>query len=405
MTEQPGYPSQYPPGAHPAQGSTPQDGWFDGSRGDQYGASAQADPYLPRNGAYGAAPRSDGGYGAASGGGAYGASSQDPYGQAPQDRYAASQPDQYGAAAAGQYGAQYAAPSADQYGAQYAAPSAGQYAAPAQDRYGQPAQDQYGAPPPYGQGSTTAHASRPASGASPAVGDRYGAPHAGERYGAPPPAWQAPPGQQHGQQHGQLSGQPPAGLNGFAVASLVLGAIGGFLLSVIFGFVALSQIRKRNQRGRGLAITGLVLSGLWVLAIAVVLVLAIGGVGRNDAGEITEEGSVSSFDLKPGDCINGLTETDNISSLPAVPCAQPHDGEVFATFEITAATFPGDAELKKQAETGCVQRLAEYSAAAATDDKLEIYFLHPTERSWAQGDHEVTCVAIDTNKRSGSLKD
>src|SRR5512138_561066 len=50
--------------------------------------------------------------------------------------------------------------------------------------------------------------------------------------------------------------------NGFAIASL------------IFGIVALSQIKKRNEKGRGMAIAGLSLSGAWVVLICLVVIIA-----------------------------------------------------------------------------------------------------------------------------------
>ena len=52
--------------------------------------------------------------------------------------------------------------------------------------------------------------------------------------------------------------------NWWAVVSLITGVIGMVLLSVIFGIVGLNRA-KYGQGGRGLAIAGLVLSGLWVL--------------------------------------------------------------------------------------------------------------------------------------------
>src|SRR5262245_11533700 len=69
---------------------------------------------------------------------------------------------------------------------------------------------------------------------------------------------------------------PPAdrSTNGFAIASLVLGIIGGILLSVIFGIVALTQIKNRGQKGKGLAIAGLACSGAWVLGIVAVIAVA-----------------------------------------------------------------------------------------------------------------------------------
>jgi hypothetical protein len=66
--------------------------------------------------------------------------------------------------------------------------------------------------------------------------------------------------------------------NGLAVASLVLGLVWlgglGSLLAVIFGHVALSQIKQNPmQSGKGLAIAGLVL-GYVALAIILIAILA-----------------------------------------------------------------------------------------------------------------------------------
>jgi hypothetical protein len=75
--------------------------------------------------------------------------------------------------------------------------------------------------------------------------------------------------------------------SGLAIASFVLGILSvlmGFIpvfgwaliiLTLIFGFISLSQIRKNNHlRGKGLAITGLVLGFIAVL-ISLVLFIAI----------------------------------------------------------------------------------------------------------------------------------
>lgn len=49
-----------------------------------------------------------------------------------------------------------------------------------------------------------------------------------------------------------------------ALPAFFLGGLLG-LLAIIFGIVALGQIKKRGQRGRGMAITGIVLGSVWVL--------------------------------------------------------------------------------------------------------------------------------------------
>ncbi len=77
------------------------------------------------------------------------------------------------------------------------------------------------------------------------------------------------------------------GINGFAVASLVLGILWmswlGSLLAIIFGNVALTQIDRSEgeQTGRGLAVAGLVLGyvGLGTLVLFIIL-LGIGAHSR-----------------------------------------------------------------------------------------------------------------------------
>jgi hypothetical protein len=73
--------------------------------------------------------------------------------------------------------------------------------------------------------------------------------------------------------HYYTADSPASGTNGFAIAAFVLGFLGAVLLSVIFGIVALNKLRDRPQRGKGLAIAGLCLSGVWLVGIAVGLVV------------------------------------------------------------------------------------------------------------------------------------
>ena len=231
--------------------------------------------------------------------------------------------------------------------------------------------------------------------------------------GYPPPNFPPPPGQEWQQQQPT----PKAGTNGFAIASLVLSFCGGVLLSVIFGIVALVQIRKRPQAGKGLAIAGLVISGLWVVGLIVAAAIAVanadddsdpqsqstrpaasanpsGGTG-GDPTKPAEEEDQDVFDLKVGDCLNGLREDTELETMPVVPCNQPHEGEVFATFNLTGTERPLQSAIDEQATEGCQDRLAGYSKAAADDPKMDIFFLYPTVESWAHGDRQITCIATN----------
>lgn len=59
------------------------------------------------------------------------------------------------------------------------------------------------------------------------------------------------------------------GTDGFAIASFVVGVLGGILISILLGVIALRRIRLTGQGGRGLAIAGFVLSGLWAAVLIV----------------------------------------------------------------------------------------------------------------------------------------
>lgn len=121
-------------------------------------------------------------------------------------------------------------------------------------------QPPYSGPPSYGE---TPYGGPPSYGVPPPSGpyQPYGyGPAPG--YGPPPP----PPG---------WAGYaiPPA-TNGMAIAALV-SVFFCAPLALVFGIIALSQISGTNQKGRGLAIAGIVLSVL-ALIVAVVLLVSIG---------------------------------------------------------------------------------------------------------------------------------
>lgn len=93
---------------------------------------------------------------------------------------------------------------------------------------------------------------------------------------APPPGFGGPSPYGYGYQI-----QPVRATNGWAIASLVVSLVScgfGSILGVIFGHIAMSQIKRNGDQGRGLAIAGLVIGylGLVLLVIFVVAVIAVG---------------------------------------------------------------------------------------------------------------------------------
>jgi Domain of unknown function (DUF4190) len=126
----------------------------------------------------------------------------------------------------------------------------------------------------------------------PAAPPGYGQPPPG--YGQQPPGYGPPPPAGYGQPPGYGGPPPPPyatygaqpyvarKTNGFAIASLILGALWiywvGSILALVFGYIGKSQIDKSGdtQDGRGLAIAGIVLGwiGVAVLVIGIIAVAA-----------------------------------------------------------------------------------------------------------------------------------
>ena len=63
-----------------------------------------------------------------------------------------------------------------------------------------------------------------------------------------------------------------------AIAALVLGICGFFfitpIIGLVLGLVSLSTIKKSGQRGKGLAVSGVVLSSLWIALFAVLITVS-----------------------------------------------------------------------------------------------------------------------------------
>jgi hypothetical protein len=143
------------------------------------------------------------------------------------------------------------------------------------------------APPPYG----TAPAGAPPPGGGSA--DPNQPPH----YPVAP-AWQPQyaPGQPYGAAPGWAPGYQPYGYpqpsttNGFAVASLVcsivlswLFGVGG-VLGVVFGIIGIKQCARQGERGRGIAIAGIVLGGIAIAFWLVILIAVVAVHGSNGGG-------------------------------------------------------------------------------------------------------------------------
>jgi hypothetical protein len=192
------------------------------------------------------------------------------------------------------------------------------------------------------------------------------------------------------------------------VAGVIFGAIGACFLGIIFGIVALVQIRRSGEPGRGTAILGIVLSCLWLAGVGYAATHEdFLGPSRDANGAISSDGTLSTVSLRVGDCVNGLADQQEVSELPAIPCTKPHEAEVFAIVELDDAEFPGDEELSSLSEQRCGQEfdaLADVPAEVLDDPALGLSWLQPFEEDWTRGDHSIACLVSTDAPRTGSIR-
>lgn len=126
---------------------------------------------------------------------------------------------------------------------------------------------------------------------------------------------------------------------------------------------------------------------------------------RSDDGEIVEGGELSAFSINVGDCIVGAA-TGEVSGFDGVPCTEPHDNEVFYTFDLPDGDFPGDEVIQAEATDQCLTQFEAYVGTAYEVSSFGLTWLSPTVGSWSQGDQEIACLVnnFDDSQKTGSAK-
>lgn len=152
------------------------------------------------------------------------------------------------------------------------------------------------------------------------------------------------------------------------------------------------------------------MEGRSIIGIAAAAVAAVIGITtaaeRNESGEITAAGAVDAFEVRLGDCFDDEAfASTEISEIPGVPCAQPHDNEVYAKFDLSGE-WPGDAQVEELAYQGCFERFAATIGKSYEESVIDVGTIHPSQGSWTQrNDREVLCVGyhMEQEKLTGSI--
>ncbi|RST06096.1 DUF4190 domain-containing protein [Streptomyces sp. WAC07149] len=219
---------------------------------------------------------------------------------------------------------------------------------------------------------------------------------------SPPPVWGPPP---------SAYGHPPA-LNGFALASLLVGLLCFPPLGIVFAVVALVQIARKGERGRALAVAGLVVS----LLTTAVLVTGVtryaehftGAPGRARYAEQVEGQLTGMDELRVGDCFNvpGGDLLDETRFTYRIGCDRVHDAEVTAATAIGQNPYPGKGWLEETATNTCWKAQDAYAMDSwALPGYAEMFYFTPSPDSWQNGDRRLLClIGTSTEEHKGSLR-
>ncbi|PRY64629.1 putative regulator of septum formation [Glaciihabitans tibetensis] len=121
-------------------------------------------------------------------------------------------------------------------------------------------------------------------------------------------------------------------------------------------------------------------------------------IERDDTGEVAEANeSADVFALAVGDCTNDDAAADTeVTTVAVVPCADPHDNEVYLTQDLAGDEYPGDDEIATQADTICYDEFQGFVGLDYDSSRLDYFPYTPTRDSWELGaDREVACLVYD----------
>jgi hypothetical protein len=152
--------------------------------------------------------------------------------------------------------------------------------------------------------------------------------------------------------------------------------------------------------------------GIAVVVIGGGIIGWITSADRDSDGNIVSAGNLVVTDLAVGDCFDDeagadATEGQLVSSIRAVPCAEPHDNEVFHVFTATGGDeLPNRSALDDQIGAQCLPAFDDFVGVAYEESELDFFTFEPTADGWRRGDRRVICALyeLDFDKLEGTAR-
>lgn len=110
--------------------------------------------------------------------------------------------------------------------------------------------------------------------------------------------------------------------------------------------------------------------------------------------------------LAPGDCFDDFGDVTAVATVEILDCAEPHDNEVYGTFQYEGASaYPGDDVVFDYGTERCLESFDRFVGIAYEESELDIGLLYPSSETWNEGDRQIQCFVyeFDGSKVTGSL--
>jgi Domain of unknown function (DUF4190)/Septum formation len=198
--------------------------------------------------------------------------------------------------------------------------------------------------------------------------------------------------------------QPPAPpRDPLAVAALVTGVLAVGPVALGLGIAALARTHRSGLRGRGFAVTGIVLGAAWTVILGTVVTAGLTAwqESRPLPAAISRASTAHVGQLVTGNCVESLPPDGDVARVQVVPCSTPHAAQVITDYRFTANTvWPGQSRVDERVAGACQISAAEQAAG------VRVVTWAPTEASWTRGDRTGLCLATKPGGRiTGSFLD
>ncbi len=159
---------------------------------------------------------------------------------------------------------------------------------------------------------------------------------------------------------------------------------------------------------------GIPVAAVIVIGIVSAVIANRDDADRDDDGNVTSQGDLDVFEVEKGDCVDdetlnaiGTTQSSEVSEVKAIPCQDPHAYEAYHLFDLQGDAFPGEPEVQRLAQEGCVEAFRTFIGVSYDKSLLEFLYLYPQAAAWTTADDRgVVCLVGEPGGKltTGSLE-